>query len=97
MCSMREQEVGPDISSSTQTSNALAEALQKSSSKPLEVTHVPRAELERRLEENPADARTDLLLGWDTGKGALPYPLLNDVWPEWKPKKALETLLALVA
>jgi hypothetical protein len=76
---------------------ALAEALQKASSKPLEVTYIPRAELERSLKENPADAVSALLLGWDTGKGALPHPLSNDLWPEWNPKKALEILTPLVS
>jgi hypothetical protein len=75
----------------------LAEALQKASSKPLEVTHVPRAELERIVKENPADAESALLLGWDTGKGALPHPLSNHLWPEWKPKNTLDILLPLLA
>jgi hypothetical protein len=71
--------------------------LQKASSSPLEVVHRPRAELDQKLKEDPSDAITTIFYGWDTGKGLLPGPLSNDVWPEWKPKKALEILKPLLA
>jgi hypothetical protein len=84
-------------SPAAQVLKTLAEALQKASSKPLEVTHVPRAELERNVKENPAESPSTFMLHWDTGKAALPYPLSNDLWPEWKPKKALEILTPMLA
>jgi hypothetical protein len=61
------------------------------------VTHVPRAELERKLRENPADTRSALLLHWDSGTAVLRHPLSNDLWPEWKPKKAQEVLTPSLA
>jgi hypothetical protein len=67
------------------------------SSKPLEIVHVPRAELQKRVDADASDAFSAMLLGWADGKGALPGPLSNDLWPEWKPKKALEILTPLAA
>jgi hypothetical protein len=49
------------------------------------------------VEADKFDAVSTLMLGWDTGEGALPGPLSNDVWPEWQPKTALEILTPLVA
>jgi hypothetical protein len=60
------------------------------SSKPLIVTHLPRADLERRVKDDPQDFQAYALIGWDEGKGALPGKLSNGLWPEWKPKKVLE-------
>jgi hypothetical protein len=86
-----------DSSPAVQAFKALAEALQKASSKPLDLIHVPRADLERNVKENPADMPSIFMLHWDSGKAALPLPLSNDLWPEWKPKKALEVLSSLLA
>jgi hypothetical protein len=80
------------MTDAAQTWNKVVAELQALSKTPLEVTHVPRVKLEEAQAANPMDFRTTLFLGWDTGRGALPGPLANDLWPEWKPKKAIDVL-----
>jgi hypothetical protein len=79
------------VAESMQTWNKIAAELQVLAKKPLEITHTPRAEFERRRAENPHDVLATLFLGWDTGLAAL-EPLSNDLWPEWKPKKVVDIL-----
>jgi hypothetical protein len=79
-----------------QTLNRLAASLQLVSSKLLTVKHVPRRRLERRLRKNPDDIMTSVFMGWDSGSGEHPNELSNHLWPEWKPKKAIETMTVFV-
>jgi hypothetical protein len=52
---------------------------------------------EKKLKADPNDAFSALFLGWDTGKGLHPNKPSNDVYPDWKPKKAVEVLKPLIA
>jgi hypothetical protein len=58
---------------------------------------VPRSQFEEALAKNPDDVFSDLLLGWDTGKGVVTHTTEEldntKVWPGWNPKKAVEVLL----
>jgi hypothetical protein len=76
----------------SQTWNDLVSELQKLSPKSLEISYIPAFEFERRLKENPSDIIALIRLGWTQGLGALPGPLSNDLWPEWKPKRAIDVL-----
>jgi hypothetical protein len=46
---------------------------------------------------DPDDILSQIFLGWDTGKGALPGPLWNAVWPDWKPKTTMDILGPMLA
>ena len=83
-----------------QSFNALAADYEKATGKKLEITHVPRAQYEAAVAKDEGDAISALLLGWDTGKGVVAPTqdgLANSLWPEWKPKKAVEVLIASAA
>jgi hypothetical protein len=76
--------------------NTLAASIQKLSSKPLEITHVPCSIFEDKLKVDPNDIGATLWLGWDSGKGLHPNSPSHNVLPGWEPKKALDVLKSLM-
>jgi hypothetical protein len=74
----------------------LAQALQKASSKPLEITRTGRASLEEKIAANPKDLMSLFALAWDDGKGAHAPALSNDLVPGWKPRSAVEILTRML-
>ncbi|KAI5120267.1 hypothetical protein M0805_004603 [Coniferiporia weirii] len=63
--------------------------------KKLTVTHRPRSDFEEAVSKNPADFVAFLTVELDSGRGIVGRPdeLANAEWPEWKPKKAIDTIL----
>jgi hypothetical protein len=79
-----------------QTFNSLAASIANLSSKPIEITHIPRSVLEDKVRDDPNDTVSGVLLGWDLGQGLHPNKSSNDVYPDWNPKKVVDVLKALV-
>jgi hypothetical protein len=77
--------------------NSLAASVQELSTKPVEITRIPRSTFEERLKADPNDHFAVLILGWDSGKGLHPNPPSHDLIPGWQPKKALDVLKPLIS
>lgn len=60
-----------------------------------EVTHHPIDERKAKLAANPADILSSLIIDCDAGHGVVGprEALSNSVYPEWKPRGVVDTLL----
>jgi hypothetical protein len=63
--------------------------------KPIAITRESRQELEKAA-AIPTNMPAKLALSWDSGKGAHPRALANDLWPEWTPKAAVQVLASML-
>jgi hypothetical protein len=70
----------------------LAKQVQESSSKPIDIVFESREEVDAKVAANPYDLPYAFYLAWDSGRGVHRSQLSNDLWPEWKPKKAVDVL-----
>lgn len=62
----------------------------------MDISHQPRKELEDAVEQNPDDLFNTILLQAELGFGVVgdPEVLSNYLWPDWRPSKVLDLLVA---
>jgi len=78
------------------TFNDVVRQWEERTGKKIDVTHIPRTDLEKKSEENPNDLTSRIWLDWDNGNGVTAKKqeeLDNKIWPEWKPLGVIDTLL----
>lgn len=64
---------------------------EKKTGKKLDVTHTPISTLQENFTKNPKDVYSLLKFIWEQGGGVVEIP--TTVWPEWNPKKVIDTLI----
>jgi len=83
------------IEGDRKTFNEIAAGYEKKTGKSLEITRVPRADVEKAVAENPNDFLAYLYYVWDAGKAlsGKTEELDNDLYPGWNPKKVVDDVL----
>jgi hypothetical protein len=81
---------------SSQSALALAQELKAASKRPLEITTTGQQYLIDRIAKNEWDVTAQVALAFDDVRTARHAACANDLWPDWKPRKAIEVLRELL-
>jgi hypothetical protein len=74
----------------------LAEELKKTSKRPIEVTTTGQQPLLDRIAKSEWDVTAQISIAFDNGVSGHHGALANDLWPEWKPQRAIDVLRGLL-